>query len=35
MKLQGKTAPITGGNSIELATPPRESSVPSDYSYSK
>jgi hypothetical protein len=27
MKLQGKTAPITGGNSIELATPPRESSV--------
>jgi hypothetical protein len=39
MRRQGKTAPTTGGSSIELATArlfaPKESSVPADCSYSK
>jgi hypothetical protein len=39
MRLQVKTAPITGGSSIRLATArlfaPKESSVPADCSYSK
>ena len=39
MRLQGKTAPITGGSSNELATArliaPKELSVLADCSYSK
>jgi hypothetical protein len=39
MRLQGKTAPIAGGSSIELATArlfaAEGASVPADYFYSK
>ena len=40
MKLQGKTAPITGGSSgsdlqRRVGSPPKEPSVPADYSFPK
>jgi hypothetical protein len=40
MRLQGKMAPITGGNKVSglqrrVGSPPKESSVPADYSFSK